>query len=148
MCIIVQNQGFCHWLDGTFAQPDLSTSAGCHYMWQLNDDSLKAFLFHTISHAECKLVKDLPMANAVWNALRIRHKKQGPYTQLMLIKECLDIHFNLATPLNKTIDQINNLITRISNMGNMDWPKFKTIMLINALGGKLEHAITHSWHGG
>jgi len=104
MCIIVQNQGFRHWLDGTFAQPDLSTSPGRHYMWQLNDDSLKAFLFHTISHTECKLIKDLPMANAVWNTLRIRHEKQGPYTQLMLIKQCLDIRFNLATPLNKTID--------------------------------------------
>ena len=143
MCIIVQNQGFHHWLDGTFAQPNLSTSPGRHYTWQLNDDSLKAFLFHTISHAECKLVKDLPMANAVWNALRIRHEKQGPYAQLMLIKQCLDIRFNLATPLNETIDRIDDLITCISNMGDLDWPKFKTIMLINALGGELEHVQSH-----
>jgi len=83
------------------------------------------------------------MANAIWNALCIRHEKQGSYAQLMLIKECLNIRFNLAMPLNKTIDQIDDLITCISNMGNMDWPKFKTIMLINALGGKLEHVQSH-----
>jgi hypothetical protein len=52
----------------------------------------------------------------------------------------------MATPLNETIDQIDNLVVHISNMGDIDWSKFKTIMLINTLGGKLEH-IQSQIHG-
>ena len=139
MCIVVQNQGFCHWLDGTFTPPDINTTAGRYYIWKSNDDSLKVFLLHTISREECKAVKSLLSANAVWNELRIRHEKRGLYAQLMLIKECLAIRFNMTTPLNKMINQIDDLVSRISNMGDIDWNKFKTIMLINALGGELEH---------
>jgi hypothetical protein len=146
MCIIVQNQGFDYWLHGTFAEPDLSTAAGCHYTWKSNDKSLRAFLLHTISRAECKIVKHLPTVNAVWNALHLRHENCGLYAQLMLIKECLAIRFTMATPLNETIDQIDDLVARISNMGDIDWSKFKTIMLINALGGELEH-IQSQIHG-
>jgi hypothetical protein len=139
MCIIIQNQGFNYWLHGTFAEPNLSMAARHHYTWKSNDKSLWAFLLHTISRTECKIIKHLPMANAVWNALCLRYENCGLYAQLMLIKECLAIRFTMATPLNKTINQIDNLIARISNMGDIDWSKFKTIMLINALGSKLEH---------
>ena len=146
MCIIVQNQGFDFWLHGTFAQPDLTAAAGRHYTWQSNDKSLRAFLLHNISRAEYKIVKHLPTANAVWNSLRLRHENRGLYAQLMLIKECLAIRFTMATPLHETIDQIDDLVARISNMGDIDWNKFKTIMLINALGSELEH-IQSQIHG-
>ena len=49
------------------------------------------------------------------------------------------MQFTMATPLNKTVDKIDNLITHISNMGDLDWPTFKTYVLINALGGEFEY---------
>src|SRR5260221_9876658 len=57
----------------------------------------------------------------------------------MLIKRGLDVCFTLGTPFTKTITTIDDYITRISNMGDFDWPKFKSVMLINALGGDLEY---------
>jgi len=45
----------------------------------------------------------------------------------------------MGTPLNKTLEKINDVITCVSNMGPLDWPTFKTYALINALGGKFEY---------
>jgi len=57
----------------------------------------------------------------------------------MLVKQLLEMWFAVGTPLNETVDKINNLITHVSNMGDLDWPTFKTYVLINALGGKFEY---------
>ena len=139
MDLVAQRQGFDDWLLGTFAQPDLTAEAARHYIWRSNDKSLKAFILNTISRSECKLVSKLPTASEVWNALRTRHEKRGPFAQLMLIKRGLDVRFTLGTPFTETITTIDDYITRISNMGEFDWPKFKSVMLINALGGDLEY---------
>jgi hypothetical protein len=146
MGLVAQRQGFRFWLDGTYAQPDLATSPGRHYTWQLNDDSLRAFLLHNISHAECKLVENLPTSCAVWASLKARHQKRGLYAQLTLIKQVLEIRFSNSTPLEDTLEKIDDLITQISNMGSIDWDKFKSVVLINALGGDLEH-IQSQLHG-
>ena len=47
--------------------------------------------------------------------------------------------FTMGTLLNQTVDKIDNLITRVLNMGDLDWPTFKTYALINALGGKFAY---------
>jgi len=57
----------------------------------------------------------------------------------MLVKQLLEMRFTVGTPLNKTVDKIDDLITCVSNMGDLDWPTFKTYVLINALGGKFEY---------
>jgi len=45
----------------------------------------------------------------------------------------------MGTPLNKTLEKINDIITCVSNMGPLDWLTFKTYALINTLGGKFEY---------
>ena len=45
----------------------------------------------------------------------------------------------MGTPLNKTLEKIDDVITHNSKMGPHDWPTFKTYVLINALGGKFEY---------
>ena len=139
MSLVARRQGFHFWLEGIFSQPDLTVDATWHYTWKSNDVSLHAFILDTITCAECKLMQHLPTTSAVWKLLRECHEKRGTFTQLMLIKQALKIRFTSATPLNETIDKIEDLIMHISNMGDLDWPKFKTIILINALGGELEH---------
>jgi len=57
----------------------------------------------------------------------------------MLVKQLLEMRFAVGTPLNETVDKINDLITCVSNMGDLDWPTFKTYVLINTLGGKFEY---------
>ena len=45
----------------------------------------------------------------------------------------------MGTPLNKTLEKIDDVIMHISNMGPLDWPTFKTYVLINTLGGKFKY---------
>ena len=131
------------WLEGTFAQPELSVDATKHYLWKSNDKSLRAFMLNTISRNECKAVCHLTTAKEVWDALRMRHEKRGPFAQLILVKQGIDVRFSMAIPFSDTINKIDDLITRIENMGDFDWQKFKTVLLINALGGELEYLQSH-----
>jgi len=57
----------------------------------------------------------------------------------MLVKQVLEMRFMMGTPLNETIDKIDDIITRVLNMGPLDWPTFKTYALINALGDEFEY---------
>jgi len=57
----------------------------------------------------------------------------------MLIKQLLKIRFTIGTPLNETVEKIDDLITCVLNMGDLDWPMFKTYALINALGGEFKY---------
>jgi len=57
MQLVVERQGFDLWLEGIFAQPELSVDAAKHYLWKSNDKSLKAFMLNTMSRNECKLVR-------------------------------------------------------------------------------------------
>ena len=57
----------------------------------------------------------------------------------MLVRQLLEMRFMMATLLNETVHKIDNLITHISNMGDLDWPTFKTYVLINTLGGEFEY---------
>jgi len=47
--------------------------------------------------------------------------------------------FTMETPLNETVDKIDNIITCVLNMGPLDWPTFKTYALINALGDEFKY---------
>lgn len=120
MKLVAQRQGFRYWLDGTYLQPDIASKPQRHYTWQINDDSLRAFIFERISRAECKLVEYLATSSHLWAALRKRYEKLGLYSQFVLIKQSLDIRFVAATPLEETSEKIGDLVTRISNMGPID----------------------------
>jgi len=60
-----------------FTPPDLTTEAGRHYTWQLNNDSLHGFILNTISHSKCKVIEHLQTSNAIWEALCEHHEKRG-----------------------------------------------------------------------
>jgi len=77
MHIIAQRTGFCHWLNGTYAPPDVASQANRHYTWQLNDDSMHSFILQNILRAECKIIKHLHTSNDMWKALRTHHEKRG-----------------------------------------------------------------------
>jgi len=139
MHIITQRTGFRHWLNGTYAPPDVASQANQHYTWQLNDDSMRGFILQNILRAECKIIEDLHTSNDMWKVLHTHHEKHGTWHQIMLVKQLLEIQFTIGTPLNETVEKIDDLITRVSNMGDLDWPTFKTYALINALGGEFEY---------
>jgi len=86
---VARRQGFCYWLDATFAPPDINTAARQHYTWQLNDDSLHGFILNTIARSECKVIEHLQTSNAVWNALCEHHEKRRVWHQILLVKQLL-----------------------------------------------------------
>jgi len=98
-----------------------------------------SFILQNILRAECKIIKHLHTLNEVWKALRTCHEKCGTWHQIMLVKQLLKIQFTMGTPLNETVEKIDDLITHVSNMGDLDWPTFKMYALINALGGEFEY---------
>lgn len=139
MELVAERQGFDFWLEGTFAQPEKSVDEAKHYIWERNDKSLRAFMLGMTSRNECKAVRHLKTAKEVWDTLRARHEKKGPFSQIMLVKQGMDTRFTLAKPLNETINDIDDLCTRIENMGEFNIRTFRTSLLIHALSGELEY---------
>jgi len=139
MQIIAQRMGFCYWLNGTYAPLDVVATANWHYTWQLNDDSMCGFILQNILQAECKIIEHLQTLNQVWKALCTCHEKRSTWHQIMLVKQLLEMQFTMGTLLNETVEKIDDLITCVLNMGDLDWPTFKTYVLINALGGEFEY---------
>jgi len=100
---------------------------------------MRGFILQNILWAECKIIEHLQTSNQVWKALRTCHEKHGTWHQIMLVKQLLEMRFTMGTPLNETVEKIDDLIMRVSNMGDLDWPTFKTYTLINALGGEFKY---------
>ena len=134
-----QRCGFCHWLNATYAPPDINTEAGQHYIWQLNDDSLRGFILNAIAQPKCKVIENCQTSNDMWEALRQHHEKCSVWHQLLLVKQLLEMWFTVGTPLNQTVEKMDDLYNHMSNMGPLDWPTFKTYAFINALGGEFEY---------
>ena len=139
MQLVAERQGFDFWLEGTFAQPDVSVDEAKHYIWAANDKSLRAFMLSMTSRNECKSVRHLKTAKEIWETLRARHEKKGPFSQIMLVKQGMDTRFAMAKPVNETINEIDDLCTRIDNMGEFNIKTFRNSLLINALSGEFEY---------
>jgi hypothetical protein len=56
--------------------------------------------------------------------------------QALLLKKTLEIRFIPGTPMSTTINEINDLFTKIKQMGTIDGDRFETIALINAMNGE------------
>jgi hypothetical protein len=78
---VAQCQGFSYWLHGTYLQPSLSTNPAKHYTWQMNNESLHAFILQYLSVDDVKEVSHLPLASEVFACLRTRHVTLGTWVQ-------------------------------------------------------------------
>jgi hypothetical protein len=137
--VTVKRQGFLMFLDGTLKCPDEATSPDGFWVWHHNDTALQGFLQHSLSPTDLTLTTDLPTAHAMYASLRNRHEKRGPFAQLLLLKEYLDIFFDDDTPFDHTCSQIEELHERICNMGPFDDDKLLTFGYLHALGDKYMH---------
>ena len=59
--------------------------------------------------------------------------------QALLLKKALEIRFFPGTPISTTISEIDDLLTKIMQMGTIDGDRLKTILLINAMNDESAH---------
>ena len=140
--LLAVRTGFTKWLDNTIPRPDELLFPKAATIWDSNDNSLHAFILEKISVVNFELVKRIDTSYDVFQALRRRHEKLGLYAQLLLLKEALEICFDMETLLSTTVTQIWELHNRIYSMGPIDQDKLFSILLINALGNLFPHLQT------
>ena len=138
LCIQTDRLGFTRWLKGTLPRPSAATHPKAYEIWEINDCSLWAFIFGRISLSDYNAVESLTTSHLIFEELRLRHEKLGPHTQLLLIKQALDYHYDPDAPLRHGADKILALHTKITKMGPVDFNQLKIIFLINAFGDRFE----------
>ena len=139
MRLLVDHLGFTDWLEGTLACPNQSSYAKANRVWRSNDRSLRAFMLEHISKNEFKLVQSISTSHAVFEKLRSCHEHLGLHSQVLLLKKALDVRFNPNTPISNTIVEIDDLHTKIMNMGTIDGDRLRSVLLINALNDHYTH---------
>jgi hypothetical protein len=137
--LLAARMGFIKWLNNLIPQPDTSLYPKAATIWDSNDNSLHTFILKHISIVNFKLVKKYHSLWDMFQALHHWHEKLGLYAQLLLLKEALEIHFNMDTSLSTTITWIWELHNCIYSMGPIDQGKLFSVLLINALGNQSPH---------
>jgi hypothetical protein len=103
--------GFLRWLKGTLPQPDATTHAKAHEIWETNNFSLRGFIFECISKADYNDISHLTMSHLIFNELCQRHEKLGPQAQLILLKKALDFRYDPNLPFCDGTDEIITVST-------------------------------------
>jgi phosphohistidine phosphatase SixA len=134
MRICADKTGVHAWLNGTQPRPDLVLYPKAHRIWETTDLSLRAFIIEHISPSIIDEVLSLDTAYEVYEHLRKHHERQGLYTQLLLLKEALEIRFNPDVSLTVTLTELNQAYNNIISMGDIDNEKLHSVLIINALG--------------
>jgi hypothetical protein len=136
---------FSRWLKGTLPQPDATTHAKAHEIWETNDCSLRGFIFEHISKADYNAVSHLATSHLIFNELCQRHEKLRPQAQLILLKKALDFCYDPNLPFCDGADEIIAMHTQFVNIGPIDLDHIKIILLLNAFSDRWEHLQSSLW---
>ena len=135
--ILVDKHAFTDWLDGGIPCPDATTHERACQIWKINDRALRTFILERVSIADYDIVCGLPDSRTIYEALRHRHQRFELHAQVLLIKEGLDIQFKPGVPFTDTLNAIEKLHTRITELGPIDEDKLNnhalTVFLLNSL---------------
>ena len=140
ICVHAKRQGFLMYLDGSLKCPDESSSPEAYWIWKCNDVALQGFIQESLSEAELALTCELSTAHAMFEALRDRHEKSGPFAQIQLLKQFLEIFFDDDDDqFNHTCAKIEETHKHIMAMGVLDADRLLIFGYIHALRDKLPH---------
>ena len=129
--------GLWDYLTGDASEPDNNLEPMAHANWAKNDRRTCGFLFGAVSEAERKAITPLESdAKAYFDLLTVRHKSDGPVSQVYLIKEAMAIHARTGESFTKGVDQIFDLIDRAWAMdtNGVTLDTFKVIVALNYFG--------------
>jgi hypothetical protein len=131
---IVDQRGFCAYLNGTLPCPDETLHAAAAYSWSVSDQALCAFLLEHVSDNDYKVASVHDDSASVYNNLHDINQNQGPFAKVKVIKEALSIRFSPNAPLSQTFDHISKLHARFIRMGKLTDDQWLSVFALNALG--------------
>lgn len=117
---LCDQRGFRPYLNGTLARPDQTLHFEAACAWETSDVALRGFICQHISDHDYDIVGELPTAFEMYDALRNKHQKLGPYAKIKTIRAILDTVTPLhGTPYCQTFDEIAKLQSRYIKMGHL-----------------------------
>jgi hypothetical protein len=131
---LCDQRGFRLYLNGTLARPDESLHYEAACAWDMSDVALRGFINQHISDHDYEIVSELPTANKMYEALRDRHQRQGPFAKIKTIRAILDtVSPAHGTPYCQTFDDIVKLHSRYIGMGHLTDDQLLSIFILNSL---------------
>ncbi|KAJ3494945.1 hypothetical protein NLJ89_g10709 [Agrocybe chaxingu] len=129
--------GLYSYMTGTATAPDKEIEPHAHANWMQNDERACAFIFGAIEEGERTAVgPHLTDAKKFWDSLATRHEKDGPVSQVYLIKEVMGKHAVVGEPLTKNLDELFRTLDRAWKMGTITIDLLKSIMALNFFSSK------------
>src|ERR1700677_1089862 len=126
-------RGLRLYLEGTLPRPDESLYPEAACAWDTSDMALRGFIFQHISDHDYDIVSELASAHKIYDNLRNRHQKQGPFAKVKTIRAILDTQSAHGTPLCQTFDDISKLHSRYIKMGPLTDDQLLCIFVLNSL---------------
>ena len=131
---LCDQHGFRPYLNGTLARPDQTLHFESACAWETSDVALRGFICQHISDHDYDVVGELPTAFEMYDALRNKYQKLGPYAKIKTIRAILDTVTPLhGTPYCQTFDEIAKLQSRYIKMGHLTDDQLLCIYMLNAL---------------
>ena len=87
--LIVDQCGFCTYLNGTLPCPDASLHPTSAYSWSISDITLWGFILEHVSDHDYNIANVHPDLHGVYCTLHNSHQNQGPFAKIKVFKEIL-----------------------------------------------------------
>ena len=116
--------------------PRLSSPPENVLAWIRNDKLARSFILSRYSDEEQRLIEDIRLAGTAYQFLKLRHEREGAYTQLILIQEAFTLRFARSARFATSFNTAKDLIKRIFNIGFPSMDAFLRIVLLNMLQGE------------
>ncbi|KAG1729815.1 hypothetical protein EDD22DRAFT_755330, partial [Suillus occidentalis] len=128
---------------GLILCPDPSTDPVSTSHWDLNNLCIIAALCMRSSSEEQEFLCSFTNIYLAWTALKSRHEKVRPITQILLIQQALTVCYRRSEWLTTTSTQLSELVRCIYAIGLPKEDNFLTIMMLNAMSDDLPHVRNH-----
>jgi hypothetical protein len=126
-------------LEGAHTPPDPNTSPSAFDIWAANDNSLCGFILLHSTLEEEKVISHLPTARDMFAALRVRHEKLGPQSQILLLEKASRTKYQPGVRLMQTWDELDTLMRQLKASGPLDYDTLQIAYMIHGLGEHFEH---------
>ncbi|KAJ3481473.1 hypothetical protein NLJ89_g12209 [Agrocybe chaxingu] len=124
--------GLWAYMSGSATCPDKSFEPRAYANWVQNDERACAFIYDAIEPSEKKAVSThLTSAEKFWTELKKRHEKDGPISQVYLIKDALGKRANEGDAYTKGLDELFHMLDRAWRMGDLTLDILKSIVALN-----------------
>jgi hypothetical protein len=129
LSLIILQQGFEPWLNGSLPCPDATAATEANFIWTCNDGALRGFIQDCVSPADEHLIQPLATAHLMFEALKAQHEQQGAFAQINLLLKGLQIEFTYEKSIRDTVSEMRTYYQRIAAMGQLKLDDVLSVLL-------------------